>query len=90
MNTLALAPPVPAAVEEKEAVLVLVVALQQNAPAAGCAGNCHRAEEHNGYTSCYLPKPKSPPGCPKKEDAICAILAARIAFSSLLIRCPLK
>lgn len=42
------------------------------------------AEEYSGYTLCHLPN------CPNNTDAIPANFAARIAFSSLRIRCGLK
>ena len=45
---------------------------------------------HNGYTCTYLPDKNGIPPLPKAVDAIPAILAARIARSSLLIRSRLK
>lgn len=48
------------------------------------------AVEHNGYTCFHLPELNWKPDAPRKDDAMFAILAARIAFSSLEIRSRLK
>ena len=48
---------------------------------SGCAESCRLFVERIGYTSYHLPKKIGL--LPKKEDAIPASLAARIAFSSL-------
>ena len=50
-------------------------------PAYDFFGKSRRAGEYSGYTWDHLPK---------KFDASLAILAARMAFSSLLIRCALR
>ena len=46
--------------------------------------------EHNGYTCFHLPGLNLKPDEPRKDDAIFAILAARIAFSSFDIRSRLR
>lgn len=53
-------------------------------------GMSRPAVEHNGYTCFHLPGLNWRPDAPKKEDAIFAILAARMAFSSLEIRSRLR
>ena len=50
----------------------------------------HLAEGYNGYTCVHLPDVREKPDFPKNADAIFAIFAARIAFSSFEIRSPLK
>ena len=59
-------------------------------PVHGFCGTCHRVAGYNGYTCCHLPVWSGKPDLPSKEDAIFAILAARMALSSLEIRSWLK
>lgn len=55
-------------------------------PAHGCGGKIRPAVECSGYTYSYLPVRKESPPWFMKVDAIRAILAARMAFSSFRIR----
>lgn len=71
---------------EAQAVVPRVVA----APASGCGGKCRRAVEYIGYTLLHLPCLDKWELAPKKEDAMLAILAARIARSSFETRSRLK
>ena len=66
------------------------------APGAGtgpvsCSGeSCRLAVEYTGYTWFHLPVSACNPPWERNTDARFAILAARIAFSSLALRCRLK
>ena len=55
----------------------------ESCPEQYFGGNCHLVVEYSGYTWDHLPVPMI-------VVAIRAIFAARIAFSSLLIRSRLK
>ena len=55
-------------------------------PADDFYGKSHPAEGYNDYTQTHLPMLERNPELPRNADAIFAILAARIAFSSLAIR----
>lgn len=58
--------------------------------ASGFSCMSRPAVEHNGYTCFHLPGLNLKPDEPRKDDAIFAILAARIAFSSFDIRSRLR
>lgn len=51
-------------------------------PAYGGGCMSRRIGEYSGYTSAHLPISMDRPPCPKNPEAIRAILAARMAFSS--------
>lgn len=55
-------------------------------PAYGFFGKIHPVAEYNDYTQTHLPMLERNPELPRIVDAILAILAARIAFSSFAIR----
>lgn len=76
------------------AVLVRVVGAEDvpgaGVPAYGFFGMNRPAVGYNDYTWDHLPGLNWRPDLPRKADAIFAIFAARIAFSSLEIRSLLK
>ena len=55
-----------------------------------CGGNCRPAGGYSDYTWFHLPGKNREPAPPKAVEAMPAILAARIAFSSLTIRFSFK
>lgn len=55
-------------------------------PASGFGDKNHPVAEYNGYTISHLPKFDRSPEFPRKTDAILASFAARIAFSSFVMR----
>lgn len=59
-------------------------------PGHGFSGRTHPAEEYSDCTSYHLPALNWKPDLPRNADAMFAIFAARMAFSSLEIRSPLK
>lgn len=75
-------------VAERAAVPVaLAVAV---APGPCFCGEIRPVVECSGYTCCHLPDGKCMPDWFKRTDAMLAIFAARMAFSSLVIRSRLR
>ena len=68
----------------------LVWAAPAWAPECGSFENCHQTVEHTGCTYLHLPNENCPPCMRKAPAAKPAILAARMAFSSLLILVVLR
>lgn len=73
----------------------LVPGAGEQEPDGSCpayAGGCRNRHSvaHSGYTSHHLPISMDRPPCPKNPEAIRAILAARMAFSSFSTFRPLK
>lgn len=74
---------------DKVVVLVLCVFVgfhMWRYPASGFGDKNHPVAEYNGYTISHLPKLDRSPEFPRKTDAILASFAARIAFSSFVMR----
>ena len=72
------------------AVAHLSVEVEDGIPAPGYDGKIRQTEECIDYTSCHLPTSICRAPEFKKEDANLAILAARMAFSSLYTLSRLK
>ena len=59
-------------------------------PVPACGDSCHRVGEYSGYTWVHLPVRDCSAPLPKNAEAILAIFAARMAFSSRWTRSWLK
>ena len=76
--------------EVPEDVVERPAAAVAGGPGCGCGGSCRQAGGYSGYTWFHLPVSACNPPWERNTDARFAILAARMAFSSLPIRCRLK
>ena len=76
--------------EDPEVVGVFAVGKERADPESSFFDRTRQIGEYNGYTCNHLPVKNGKPCVPKAAVANPAIFAARIAFSSFIIRAWLK